>query len=139
MARPQTNLSVLEARGSIKKNPQRYRERLERAKNAPEPPPLGDPPERWNVASEAYYAVKFARFRAIWYEFAPMIRTGSPMKRALLELFCEQMDRFRTSASSMKASEKAHLLQLICKLDIDEKGGIGGKKQEPGSNWSAFA
>jgi hypothetical protein len=49
MSRPRTPLYVLEARGSIKKDPQRYRERQEQARKAPKAEPVGPPPSRWTV------------------------------------------------------------------------------------------
>jgi hypothetical protein len=139
MARPQTDLKVLEARGSIRKNPQRFRERMARAANAPTPVALGLPPERWNVPPEAMGAIKFARWKAIWNEFAVQIPDSTPMKRALLEMFCETMDRFRTNASVMKTSEKNYLLQLTCKLGISQGGhGSSQKSEGAGGVWEAF-
>ncbi len=139
MSRPRTPLRVLEARGSIDKNPQRYRARIAQAAMQPSGDDVGSFPDRWNVPPEAIGAMKFARWRAIWNEFAPQIPDGTPMKRALLEMFCEVMDKFRTNASSMKASERSYMLQLVCKLGIDQRGTSGSKKPEGyGGQWEAF-
>ena len=139
MSRPRTNLKVLEARGSIKKNPQRYRDRLEQAAAAPPPSKLGDPPARWDVPPESMGALKFARWKAIWLEFAPQIPDHTPMKRPLLEMFCEQMDRFRTNPNGMKTSERANMLSLI-KLLSAEGGQSGGSKKPEGfgGQWEEF-
>lgn len=138
MARPQTDLKVLESRGSIRKNPQRYRERLAQAAAAPPPIAMGDPPAHWNVLPENYKSMKFARWKAIWHEFAPQIPSGTAMKRALLEMFCESMDKLR-NGSEMKASEKSYLMQLTVKLGIDQRGYGGGKKpQSEDGDWEAF-
>lgn len=61
MSRPRTPISVLEARGSTKKNPQRYRERIEAERNAPKAEPVGPPPASWEVPPESMGALKFAR------------------------------------------------------------------------------
>jgi hypothetical protein len=139
MSRTPTPLHVLERRGSIKKNPQRYRERLQAAEFAPEIPPIGDAPAHWNVPEDSYNGLKYARWRAIWEEFAPCIQTGSPMRRALLEMFCEQMDRFRTSPSSMKLGDKSNLANLARLLGT-EQGATGGSKKPEGYGgaWEAF-
>ena len=138
MSRPPTPLKVLEARGSIKKNPQRYRGRLAAAASAPTLSSIGDPPARWEVRPEEMGALRYARLKSIWNEFGPQIPDATPMKRALLEMFCEAMERFRRDAASMKASEKSYLLQLTCKLGIDSRSH--GSKNPEGSegDWEAF-
>lgn len=140
MSRPRTPLHVLEARGSTKKNPQRYRERQEKARNSPRAEPIGAPPERWNVAPESMGAMKFARWKAIWAEFGPQVTIRTPMRRALLEQFVVAMDRFRQSGESMKTSEKNNLLALTSRLELDQRlqgagkgaGGTDGQWEEYG-------
>jgi hypothetical protein len=139
MSRPRTPLAVLEGRGSIKKNPQRYRDRLAAAAAATASGGVGPPPERWNIPIEEIGGPKFARWRAIWEEFAPQVPPDTPMKRALLELFCEAMDKFRTAGMSMKASEKTYLLQLAKVLGTDSRGSSGAEKPQGfGGPWEAF-
>jgi hypothetical protein len=125
MSRPRTPLHVLEARGSTKKNPQRYRERQEAARNAGEAEPIGPPPARWNVPAESMGAIKFARWKALWAEFGPQVTIRTPMRRALLEQFVVAMDKFRMSGESMKTSEKNNLLALTKHLELDQRlGGL---------------
>jgi hypothetical protein len=139
MSRPRTPLKVLEARGALKKNPQRYRERLEQAILASDCGGIGPPPERWNVPPESTNACKYERWRAIWKELAPQIPSVTPMKRVLLELLCEQMDKFRTKPLDMKTSERSYLLQLVKQISADEGAASGGKKPEGyGGQWEAF-
>jgi hypothetical protein len=121
MSRPRTPLHVLEARGSTKKNPQRYRDRQEEARNSPKLEPVGPPPDRWNVLPESMGAIKFARWKAIWDEFGPQVTIRTPMRRALLEQFCVAMDKFRISGETMKTSEKNNLLALTLKLELDQR------------------
>ena len=127
MSRPRTPLHVLEARGSTRKNPQRYRQRQEEARHAPKAEPVGPPPERWNVPPESMGAMKFARWKAIWAEFAPQITIRTPMRRALLEQFTVAMDKFRTSGEIMKTSEKNNLLSLTSRLELDQRLPSVGK------------
>ena len=127
MSRPRTPLHVLEARGATKKNPQRYRERQEAARNAPKPEPVGPPPERWNVLAESMGAIKFARWKALWYEFGPQVRRSTPMRRALLEQFVVAMDNFRQRGDSMRTSEKANLLALTRAIEKDQDSAGSGK------------
>ena len=139
MPRPQTDLKVLEARGSIRKNPQRYRLRLEQAAAKPVQVDIGPPPGYWTPPTPEGGNQRFVRYAAIWNEFAPHIRGGGTVKRALLELFCEQMDTFRTKPFSMKASEKSYLLQLIKTLGIEQGAAGASKKPEGfGGQWEAF-
>ena len=140
MGRPRTDLTVLEGRGALKKNPQRYRERVKRAIDAANSGSLGDPPARWNVAEPGDGWQRFARLRAIWQEFAPTVPAITPMKRALMELFCDKMDAFRRSNGYMKPSEMANLIQLTKTLGQNE-GGFGVGKKQPGSSgdWEKFA
>lgn len=138
MSRPRTSLKVLVARGSIKKNPQRYRERLAMAAAAKESS-LGTPPEKWDVAPESMGALKFARWKAIWNEFASRVPNASPMKRITLELLCETLDRFRSSPASVKTSERALIVQLIKQLESDEGASSGRKNPEGyGAQWEDF-
>jgi hypothetical protein len=139
MSRPQTPLKVLEARGSIKKNPQRYRLRLEKAAAKLVKQDIGPPPEHWAPPTPDGGNQRFVRYRAIWEEFVPYIQGGGTVKRALLELFCEQMNTFRTNPFSMKASEKSYLLQLIKALGIEQGAANGAKKPEGyGGQWEVF-
>ena len=138
MSRPKTSLKVLEARGSIRKNPQRYRDRLAAAAAAPKTK-LGPPPEKWDVPPEAMGAIKFARWKAIWNEFASQVPNASPMKRITLEILCETLDRFRLSPASVKTSERALIVQLIKQLESDEGTAGASKKPEGyGGQWEAF-
>jgi len=138
MSRPRTSLKVLEARGSVAKNPQRYRERMARAATASKSR-LGAPPDKWNVAPEAIGAIKYARWKAIWSEFADLVPNASPLKRVTLELLCEAMDRFRLNPTSMKTSDRALIVTLIKQLESDEVSVSGGKKPEGyGGQWEAF-
>jgi hypothetical protein len=133
-------LHVLEARGSTKKNPQRYRERQEAARSAIKAEPVGPPPERWNVPPESMGAIKFARWKSIWAEFAPQVTIRTPMRRALLEQFVVAMDKFRTSGDAMKTSEKNNLLALTRHLELDQRlpslgkgmAGVDGAWEEYG-------
>jgi hypothetical protein len=119
---------VLEARGSTKKDPQRYRERIEAARNAPKLEPVGPPPEYWNVAPpESMGALRYARLKALWNEFGPQVTVRSPMRRALLEQFCVAMDKFRRYGESMKTSEKNNLLALTSRLELDQRLPSVGK------------
>lgn len=127
MPRPRTPLHVLEARGATKKNPQRYRERQEEARNAPKAEPVGPPPEYWNVPPESMGAMKFARWKALWSEFGPQVTISTPMRRALLEQFVVAMDKFRRSGESMKTSEKNNLLSLTSRLELDQRLPSVGK------------
>ncbi len=127
MSRPRTPLHVLEARGSIKKNPQRYRERQEQARSVSKAEPVGPPPERWNVPPESMGAIKFARWKAIWSEFGPQVTIRTPMRRALLEQFVVAMDNFRQRGDSMSTSEKNNLLALTIKLEVDQRLSGTGK------------
>jgi len=140
MPRPRTPLHVLEARGSTRKNPQRYRERQEEARKAPKAEPVGPPPERWNVPPESMGAMKFARWKAIWDEFAPQITIRTPMRRALLEQFVVAMDKFRMSGETMKTSEKNNLLSLTSRLELDQRLPSVGKgvRGEDGA-WEEYA
>ena len=139
MSRPRTSLKVLEARGSVAKNPQRYRERLAKAA-ATANTKLGPPPEKWNVAPESMGALKYARWKAIWIEFADLVPNASPIKRITLELLCEILDRFRISPASVKTSERALIVTLIKQLEADEVSYGGGKKPEGyGGQWEDFA
>jgi hypothetical protein len=138
MSRPRTPLKVLEARGSIAKNPQRYRERLAAAAAAPKTK-LGPPPEKWDVPPESMGALKYARWKAIWNEFATLVPNASPVKRITLELLCEMLDRFRLSPASVKTSERALIVQLIKQLESDEGVSSGRKNPEGyGGQWEAF-
>ena len=127
MSRPRTPLHVLEARGSTKKNPQRYRERQEEARTAPKSEPVGPPPERWNVPPESMGAMKYARWKALWEEFGPQVTIRTPMRRALLEQFVVAMDKFRISGETMKTSEKNNLLALTSRLELDQRLPTVGK------------
>jgi hypothetical protein len=130
---------VLEARGSTKKNPQRYRDRLEAAKHAPKLEPVGPPPEHWNVAPETMGAMKFARLKVLWAEFGPQVTVRSPMRRALLEQFCVAMEKFRRVGDSMKTSEKNNLLALTSRLELDQRLASGGKGvRGTDGEWEAF-
>jgi hypothetical protein len=138
MSRPRKDLHELERSGAIKKNPQRYRERMEQAKTEEDLPPIGPPPERWNVPPEEVGAQKYARLREIWNEFAPQIPRGTPMKRALLEMFCEGFYKFRTEGRFMKTSEKAYVLQLAKSIGQDVAIGVGKQDGASGGPWSEF-
>jgi len=140
MSRPRTPIQVLEARGSIKKNPQRYRERVEEQRAAPKAEPIGPPPAHWNVPPESMGAMKFARWKEIWFEFGPQVTIRTPMRRALLEQFCVAIDRFRKSGDSMKTSEKNNLLALTSRLELDQRLPSVGKgvRGEDGA-WEAFS
>ena len=127
MSRPRTPISVLEARGSTKKNPQRYRERLEAERIRPKAEPVGPPPVAWEVPPESMGAMKFARWKALWAEFAPQVTIRTPMRRALLEQFVVAMDKFRRSGESMKTSEKNNLLALTSRLELDQRLPSVGK------------
>jgi hypothetical protein len=139
MSRPRTPISVLEARGSTRKNPQRYRERIEAERNAPKAEPVGPPPERWNVPPESMGALKFARWKAIWQEFGPQVTIRTPMRRALLEQFCVAMDKFRTREESMSTSEKNNLLALTSRLELDQRlPSVGKGVRGTDGAWEAF-
>jgi hypothetical protein len=139
MSRPRTPISVLEARGSTKKNPQRYRERIEASRNGAKPEPVGPPPERWNVAPESMGAMKFARWKAIWAEFGPQVTIRTPMRRALLEQFVVAMDKFRISGETMKTSEKNNLLALTSRLELDQRlPSVGKGVRGTDGEWEAF-
>ena len=139
MSRPRTPLHVLEARGATKKDPQRYRERQEEARNAPKPEPVGPPPEHWNVAPESMGAMKFARWKVIWAEFGPQVTIRTPMRRALLEQFCVAMDKFRTREESMSTSEKNNLLALTSRLELDQRlPSVGKGVRGTDGAWEAF-
>lgn len=138
MSRPRKDLHELELTGAIKKNPQRYRDRIEQAKTEAELPPIGPPPARWCVAPDAIGGPKFAKLCEIWDEFAPQIPRGTPMKRALLEMFCEAFYRFRTDGRYMKTSEKAYMLQLAKSIGQDDAVGVGKRDGANGGPWSEF-
>jgi len=127
MSRPRTPIDILEARGSTKKNPQRYRGRQEEARRAIKREPVGPPPTHWEVPPESMGAMKFARLKALWEEFGPQVTIQTPMRRALLEQFCVAMDKFRRSDDSMKTSEKNNLLSLTSRLELDQRLPSVGK------------
>lgn len=137
MSRPRKSLSELEKSGALHKNPKRYQERIDKEKEAAELPPIGPPPERWDVNIAGYQGERHARMREIWQEFAPQIARGTMMKRALLEMFCECMDRFRTKPLLMKTSEKAYLLQLTKALGVEE-GSLKSQKGDSDGTWCEF-
>jgi septal ring-binding cell division protein DamX len=138
MSRPRKDLHELELSGAIAKNPQRYRDRIAQAETEVDLPPIGPSPERWNVPEAEVGGRKCTMLRSIWDEFAPQIPRGTPMKRALLEMFCESMYKFRTSGTYMKTSEKAYMLQLA--KAIGQDGAVGAGKQDGGNGgpWTGF-
>ena len=137
MSRPRKSLSDLEKSGALRKNPKRYRDRIDLEIEAEKLPPIGPPPENWNVSPETYQGQRYARLRDIWNEFAPQIARGTMMKRALLEMFCDCMERFRSKPLLMKTSEKAYLLQLTKSLGVEE-GSLKGNKGESDGTWGEF-
>jgi hypothetical protein len=140
MSRPQTALKVLEGRGALKKNPQRYRVRMARAIAAAKSEGIGPPPARWQVPVDAIGGQRFARLRAIWEEFAPAVPASTTMKRALMEVFCETFDSFRIANGSIKPSEKANLIALTKALGQNEGGfGVGKQRASSSGDWEKFA
>jgi hypothetical protein len=142
VSRPRTPLHILEASGATKKNPQRYRERQEEARNAPKAEPVGPPPDYWNVPTESMGSMKLARWKAIWIEFAPQVTIRTPMRRSLLEQYVIAMDRFRRSAISgekMATSEKNNLLALTVKLELDQRiPGVGKGVRGTDGAWEEY-
>lgn len=139
MGRPRTPIAILEARGSTRKNPQRYRERIQAERTAPKQEPVGPPPARWDVPPESMGALKFARLKAIWLEFGPQVTIRTPMRRALLEQFCVAMDKFRTREESMSTSEKNNLLALTSRLELDQRlPSVGKGVRGVDGQWEAF-
>lgn len=138
MSRPKKDLNELERTGALKKNPQRYRERIEQAKVEAKLPPIGPPPERWNLPDGEIGARKFAALREIWQEFAPQVSRSNPAGRALLEMFCEAMYKFRTDSLHMRTSEKAYLLQLAKSMGQGASANVEKPDGTSGGSWSEF-
>jgi hypothetical protein len=145
MPRPPTPIAVLEARGSIRKNPQRYREKIA---NQPEPRgPLGDPPAHWNTDPACYHHERHARWRAIWIEIDAQVPFGTLKAdhRMLIELLCPAMDWIRQHPSEVKPAHRADVLTMLGKLGMTPVDRLKVSSDERKRNgreagdWAKFA
>ncbi len=118
MGRPPTPIAILERRGSIRKNPQRYREKI--AAQPKSSGPLGPPPGHWDVSESCYYRERHARWCRIWAELDQQISKGvlKSSDRILVELLCQAIDKQRTRPGEMKPAEQTHLLAMLAKIGL---------------------
>jgi hypothetical protein len=145
MARPPTPIPILVERGSVRKNPQRYRDRI-----ASEPKsrgPLGSPPAHWDTRPECYYHERNERWCAIWRELDGQMPKGTlkASDRFLVERLCQLMDRQRLHPLDIKPAEDNVLLAMLAKIGLtpvdrmrvvsDERG----RNAQKSSAWEKFA
>lgn len=118
MARPPIPIEILERRGSVRKNPQRYRARI--AAQPESRGPLGDPPEHWDTSEACYHRERHERWCAIWRELDAQIPKGvlKASDRILVEMLCQQIDMQRRKPLEMKPAEKEALLKMLGKIGL---------------------
>ena len=145
MPRPPTPIAILEARGSLRKNPQRYRARIESQPTARGP--LGAPPAHWNIDPGCYQHVRHARWRAIWTELDEQLPVGTlkAQDRILIELLVPEIDRMREKPSEMKPVDKTNLLSMLAKLGMTPVDRVKvstderKRTQRASGDWERFA
>jgi hypothetical protein len=146
MSRPPTPIAILEARGSVRKNPKRYRERI--AAQPAARGPLGAPPLHWITDPSCYYHARHVRWRGIWEELDGQLPSGmlKAQDRILIELLIPEIDKMREKPAEMKPVDKTNLVSMLAKLgmtpvDRMKVSGDGGKRAPVGasSGWEKFA
>jgi hypothetical protein len=118
MPRPPTPIAVLQARGSVKKNPQRYREKIA-AQPTPRGP-LGPPPVHWDTAPTCYHHERHKRWCAIWAEIDAQVPLGTLKAdhRILFEMLCPAVDWMRQHPTEIKPAHRADMLAMLGKLGM---------------------